>query len=67
MGFLRQEYWGGLQFPSPRYLSDPGIAHTSLALAGGFFVTEPWLRIALFKIIRGGTKKISYGRKTLGQ
>ena len=25
MGFPRQEYWGGLPFPSPGHLSDPGI------------------------------------------
>ena len=40
MGFLRQEYWSGLPFPSPGDLPDPGIEPTSLgfpALAGGFF------------------------------
>ena len=44
MEFSRQEYWGGLPFPSPGYLPDPGIEPTSLAssaLAGGFFTTEP--------------------------
>ena len=25
MGFSRQEYWGGLSFPSPGHLPDPGI------------------------------------------
>ena len=25
MGFSRQEYWSGLPFPSPEYLTDPGI------------------------------------------
>ena len=25
MGFSRQEYWGGLPFPSPGHLPDPGI------------------------------------------
>ena len=25
MGFLRQEYWSGLPFPSPGDLPDPGI------------------------------------------
>ena len=25
MGFSRQEYWHGLPFPSPGYLTDPGI------------------------------------------
>ena len=40
MGFPRQEYWSGLQFPSPGDLSDPGIEPVSPALAGGFFTTE---------------------------
>ena len=30
----------GLPFPSPGDLPDPGIEHTSSALAGGFFTTE---------------------------
>ena len=41
MGFPRQEYWSGLPFPSPGYLSNPGIEPNSPALAGGFFTTEP--------------------------
>ena len=44
MGFSRREYWSGLPFPSPGYLSDPGIKSMSLAshaLAGRFFTTEP--------------------------
>ena len=44
MEFSRQEYWGGLPFPSPGDLPDPGIEPTSLAssaLAGRFFTTEP--------------------------
>ena len=32
MGFSRQEYWSGLQFPSPGDLPDPGIEPWSLAL-----------------------------------
>ena len=43
MGFLRQEYWSGLPFPSPGNLPDPGIepvSLTSLALAGEFFTTS---------------------------
>ena len=32
MGFSRQEYWGGLPFPSPGDLPDPGIKPTSLEL-----------------------------------
>ena len=44
MAFSRQEYWNGLPFPSPGDLPDPGIKPAfpgSLALAGGFFTTEP--------------------------
>ena len=44
MGFSRQEYWGGLPFPTPGDIPDPGIESWSLlssALAGGFFTTGP--------------------------
>ena len=41
MGFSRPEYWSGLPFPSPGDLPDLGIKPMSLALAGGFFTTEP--------------------------
>jgi len=41
MGFPWKEYWSGLPFPSPGELPDPGIEPVSLALAGGFFATEP--------------------------
>ena len=41
MGFLRQEYWSGLPFPSPGDLPDPGTKPTSPTLAGRFFTTEP--------------------------
>ena len=40
MGFSRQEHWGGLPFPSPGDLPNPGIEPMSLmspALASGFF------------------------------
>ena len=41
MGFLGQEYLGGLPFPSPGDLPDPGIEATSPAMAGSFlFTTE---------------------------
>ena len=43
-GFFRQEYWSGLPFPSPGDLPDSGIkpmSPVSLALAAGFFSTEP--------------------------
>ena len=41
MGFLRQEYWNGLLFPSSGDLPDPGMEPESPALAGGFLTTEP--------------------------
>ena len=39
MEFSRKEYWGGLPFPTPGNLPDPGIEPASLvspALAGDF-------------------------------
>ena len=41
MGFPKQEYWSGLPFPSRGDLANPGIEHTSPALAGKFFTTGP--------------------------
>ena len=44
MGFFRQEYWSGLQFPHPGELPDQGIEPMSPAsppLAGGLFTTVP--------------------------
>ena len=40
MGFSRQEYWGGLPWPPPEALNDPGmepVSLSSLALADRFF------------------------------
>ena len=39
--FSRQEYWGGLSFPPPGDLPDPGIESTSPESAERFFTTEP--------------------------
>ena len=52
MGFSRREHWGGLEFPTPGDLPNPGIKLGSLAspeLAGRFFTTAVpgllwWLR-----------------------
>ena len=41
MEFPRQEYWSGLPFHSLGDLPGPGIEHTSPALTGRFFTTEP--------------------------
>ena len=43
MGFSKQEYWGGLPFPPPGDLPDPGIelpSPVSPALAGGLYTTS---------------------------
>ena len=41
MGLPRQEYWSGLPFPPAGDLPDPGIKPVFLAMASGFFTTEP--------------------------
>ena len=40
MGFPRQEYWSALPFPSPGYLSNPGIKLGSPALEGDSLPSE---------------------------
>ena len=39
--FSRQEYWGGLPFPSPGDLPDPGIRPRSPALQADSLLSEP--------------------------
>ena len=41
LNFPGKNYWNGLPFPFPRDLPNSGIEPTSLALADGFFTTEP--------------------------
>ena len=41
MGFLRQEYWSELPFPSPGDLPDPGIKPCLLHLQAGSLPSEP--------------------------
>ena len=41
MGFSRQEYWGGLPFPSLKDLPDPGIEPRSPALQAAALPFEP--------------------------
>ena len=41
MGFSRQEYWGGLLFPSSRDLPDPGIEPGSPTLQADSLPSEP--------------------------
>ena len=41
---IMQDYWGGLPFPLPGYLPDPGIKPVSpvaVALTCRFFTSEP--------------------------
>ena len=40
-GFIRQEYWSGLPFPSPGDLPDPGIEPGSPALQVDALTSEP--------------------------
>ena len=41
MGFSRQEYWGGLPFPSPGDLPNPGIEPGSPAFQADALTSEP--------------------------
>ena len=41
VGFPRQEYWSGLQFPAPGDLPDPGIEPGSPALQVDSLLIEP--------------------------
>ena len=59
--FPRQECWSGLPFLSPRSLPDPAKGSVSPALAGGFFTTEPPV-----KLRRTGTVIANLQIKTLG-
>ena len=42
MGFLRQEYWSGLPFPSPPHLPNLGIKFTSPALQMRASLVAQW-------------------------
>ena len=41
MGFSSREYWGGLPFPSPGALPDPGIEPGSPTLEADALTSEP--------------------------
>ena len=50
MGFSRQEYWGGLPFPSPGDLPDPGIEPRCPTLEADDLTYEPpWEPVFGFK------------------
>ena len=58
MGFLRQEYWSGLPFPSPGDLPDPGIKPGSPALPPDSLPSEPQGSPSPQKCIIIQTKKV---------
>ena len=47
MGFSRQEYWGGLPFPSPGDLPNPGIEPRSPALQADALTSEQCMRVPI--------------------
>ena len=54
IGFSRQEYWSGVQFPTPGDLPDPGIEPSSLAspaLAGEFLTTSTTWETRIYLLI----------------
>ena len=51
MGFLRQEYWSGLPFPSPADLPDPVIKPRSPALQAYTLTSEPPGKLEPSKIL----------------
>ena len=67
MGFLRQEYWSGLSFPSPGDLPDPGIESRSCALADGFFTIEPLESPQIIMLDIGNTVCVNYTLTKLGK
>ena len=67
MGFLRQEYWSGLSFPSPGDLPDPGIKSRSCALADGFFTIEPLESPQIIMLDIGNTVCVNYILTKLGK
>ena len=57
MGSSRQEYWGGLPFPSPGDLPNPGIEPRSPALQADALTSEPpgqthpiWARVRALEV-----------------
>ena len=52
MGFSRQEYWGGLPFPSPGDLPDSGIKPRSPALQADASVSELLCKMEIKNFLR---------------
>ena len=53
MGFSRQEYWGGLPFPSPGDLPDPGTKSGSPTFQMGCLPSEPSGKCYLWLVVNG--------------
>ena len=51
MEFFRQEYWGGLPFPTPGDVPDPGIQPRSPTLQGDSLPSEPRGKPVTFSIL----------------
>ena len=67
MKFFRQKYWSGLPFPTPGYLSDPGIetvSPASPALAGDslprYPLGSPHTTTTKLNFSRKAKKQLSY-------
>ena len=67
-GFLRQEYWSGLPFPSPGNLPDPGIEPQSLNCGQILYrLSHHWSPLRLNELLGWNTHPIglvSSGRET---
>ena len=73
MGSSRQEFWGGLPFPSPGDLPDPGIKPRSPALQADCLPTKLWGKLLELKLgtedlvsrTLGGVRRESVSTETL--
>ena len=62
----RQEYWGGLPFPSPGDFPDPGIEPRSPALQANALTSEPdgfKVRANVFLFLQTYSSSLSYVSK----
>ena len=76
MGFSRQEYWSGLQFPSPGDLPDPNIEPGYPALRADALTSEPlgeykWIdlpaKVSIHSNFLGFSKKADLGQWRKGK
>ena len=66
MGFSRQDYWGGLPFPSPGDLPNPGIEPGSPTSQAGCLPFEPpgkpyLLHMGALLVVRPQVGEVFYG------